>query len=330
EALTKLQNFDTSTLSRRDDLGSDMNFEAAIPPALRLIELYRRLPLPSLKELPQPALEKILTSANSSRKLFDSVQAFTLQQANPADQRTAIIQNITNQYDAAFNQLHQWISYGVTQTVDFNSLDAQARAAARAIEDRANEMEEAFQAQSEQLTELEQQYRQALAEQGVTKQAEYFHAAAEHHKVEGDKWAKYTWRWSVAVAFVAFLSFFTHRIPFIAPQNIPEAIQFIASKVLLIGAFSFMMIRAASNYRAHRHNEVVNRHKQNSLLTFNALAEAGSTQEARNIILNHASASISAQPESGYVRGGADGGSQQTNKIDLMPRLTAPLSGQDS
>lgn len=327
KALSKLQKYDVGSLGRRDALGSELNFEAAIPHAIRLIELYKRLPLNMLDELPSATLHKIFESTNASRKLLDSIQAFSLDQANPADQRRSIIQNIENQYDAAFNVVHPWVAYGVARTVDFNSLDSEARAVAKSIEDRAEEMQKAFDEQSQTLADLQEQYRKALAEQGVTKQAEYFHAAAEHHMEEAMKWAKYTWRWSAAVFVVALISFFAHRIPFIAPTNIPEAIQFIASKVLLIGALTFMLVRAASNYRAHKHNEVVNRHKQNSLLTFNALVEAGSTAEARNVILNHAASSIYSEPDTGYVRSRNDGGSQQTNMIDLMPRMTAPISG---
>ena len=129
---------------------------------------------------------------------------------------------------------------------------------------------------------------------------------------------------------MALISFVTHRIPFIAPTNIPEAIQFIASKVLLIGALTFMLVRAASNYRAHKHNEVINRHKQNSLLTFNALVEAGASPEARNIILNHASASIYSEPDSGYVKSKSDSAGPQLNLVDLMPRMTAPVGSPTS
>lgn len=187
-------------------------------------------------------------------------------------------------------------------------------------------MELTFADREKKLDQLEKRLRSTLAEQGVSMQAKYFGDEADKHVRMATKWGQFTGRWAAVVAMAAFASFFTHRIPWIAPASVAEAIQFIASKVLLIGALTFMLIRSARNYSAHRHNEVVNRHKQNALLTFNALVEAGATPETRNTVLNHAAASIYAQPDSGYVNSSADRGSSNTTLVEMLPRASAQLT----
>lgn len=87
-----------------------------------------------------------------------------------------------------------------------------------------------------------------------------------------------------------------------------------------------MLVRSSRNYLAHRHNTVVNRHKQNSLLTFNALVGASSTAEARNTVLNHAAASIYAVPDTGCVKGRSDSGPQNTTLVELLPRVSGRFS----
>lgn len=325
-ALARVQEVDTASLGRRDDLGQALNFEEIIPDVQKLIGLFKRIPKEVLAELPDQQLQQILGAANSTRKLFDDVMQFDPKQANPSDARTNLINQISGHYNSIFGNVYPWISYGVARTVDFNGLDTEARAVVKGLEDRAAAMEQVFEDREKKIDDLEQQLRSTLAEQGVSQQAKYFGDEADKHVTLANKWGQSTGRWAAAVAIAALASFFTHRIPWIAPTNVAEAIQFIASKVLLIGALTFMLIRSARNYRAHKHNEVINRHKQNALLTFNALVEAGATPETRNTVLNHAAASIYAQPDSGYVNSSSDRGTSNTTLVEMLPRASAQLT----
>lgn len=325
-ALAVLKDIDATSLGRTDVLGQAMNFEEIIPIAQKIILLFERVPTEVLNELPNQQLQQILEAANSTRQLFDQIGDFDPHQANPSEARNDIISRVRSQYDKIFLSIYPWVSYGVARTVDFNGLDTQARAAVKSIEDKSAAMELSLDERKIQLDDLETQLRSTLAEQGVSQQAKYFKDEAEQHKATAVVWGNRTWRWALAVTVVAIASFFTHRIPWIAPTNVVEAIQFVASKVLLIGALTFMMIRSARNYRASRHNEVTNRHKQNALLTFNALVEAGATPETRNTVLNHAAASIYAQPDSGYTNASADRGTSNTTLVEMVPRASAQFA----
>src|SRR5438045_5114225 len=88
----------------------------------------------------------------------------------------------------------------------------------------------------------------------------------------------------------------------IAPTNNYQAVQFCVSKLLIFSTIAFILYLCARTLMAHRHNEVVNRHRQNALLTFNALADATSSPQTREVVLTHASACIYAPQESGFSK----------------------------
>ena len=76
----------------------------------------------------------------------------------------------------------------------------------------------------------------------------------------------------------------------------------IISRVVLMSLLSFALVWMARNYRASRHNAVVNRHRENDLKTFRAFVEGPQDDpQVRNAILLQASQSIFAPQTSGYI-----------------------------
>lgn len=80
------------------------------------------------------------------------------------------------------------------------------------------------------------------------------------------------------------------------------SVQIAVSKFLVFSVLAYGVLACAKNYQSHRHNSVVNKHRQNALMTFRTFTESGGTLDARDTILNHAAAAIYAPVDSGYVR----------------------------
>ena len=59
ESLTRVQQFDASSLSREGDLGKQMSFSEAIKPAEALIDVYKRIPLTALEDFSDTQLNAI-------------------------------------------------------------------------------------------------------------------------------------------------------------------------------------------------------------------------------------------------------------------------------
>ncbi|MBX3182885.1 MAG: hypothetical protein KIT72_18170 [Polyangiaceae bacterium] len=78
--------------------------------------------------------------------------------------------------------------------------------------------------------------------------------------------------------------------------------------MLVFASMAYFLILAARNYMAHRHNAIVNKHRQNSLVTYRALVEAAGDAVNRDIILAKAADSIFGQQTTGFTKHDSDDG----------------------
>ena len=58
-------------------------------------------------------------------------------------------------------------------------------------------------------------------------------------------------------------------------DSTPDAIQLAVAKVFVFAAVSYAVYLCARNFLAHKHNAIVNRHRQNALLTYTTLRRGG-------------------------------------------------------
>src|SRR5690606_5836175 len=101
----------------------------------------------------------------------------------------------------------------------------------------------------------------------------------------------------------AILSLFLHRFEWIKPSSNAEMFQLITSKILIFTVLGYMLIMSARNYTTHKHNAVVNRHRQNALLTYQALVTAAEDTGTQDIVLAHAASCIFSPQETGFAHG---------------------------
>ncbi|MCU1418814.1 MAG: hypothetical protein JWP32_2988, partial [Schumannella sp.] len=63
------------------------------------------------------------------------------------------------------------------------------------------------------------------------------------------------------------------------------------------------LVLSSRNFMSHKHNMIINSHRESALHTFEALAKASNhDSSARDIILTHASACIFSPQETGYAK----------------------------
>lgn len=320
-SLARMQDFETGELERLD-LGKSFNFKDAVAPAERLISVFQKVPMDSLSELPDQELAKIQTQADAIFNIFTQISEFDETQQNATTARDTIINNLSNQYQKTFSNLMPFISYGVARTVDFQRLETEGRAALQGIKDQtANVLSEIETSKTDASNALEEIKRTA-AEQGVSQQAHYFSEEAKTHDTQANTWKKATRNWSIGLIVYGILSFFLHEIPFFTPENTPEAIVFVTSKILIFAVLTYMLVLSARNFLSHKHNAVVNKHRQNALMTFNALVSAGQGQDTQNIVLSHASSCIFTPQDTGYTKHGSANSGPMQNISDLIPKTT--------
>lgn len=166
--------------------------------------------------------------------------------------------------------------------------------------------------------------RDLAAEQGVSQQASYFKVEADKHDQLAADWEGYTIKVSVGLAIYALATAVLAML--YAPENPYQAVQFGLSKVLIFAVIAYMLFHCARTTQAHRHNAVVNRHRENALLTFNSLAAAASADESRDIVLTAAAGCIFSPQDSGYNKLGSSSSGSPVQIIEALPRIAQGLS----
>jgi hypothetical protein len=320
EALERVQTFDPDTLGRVDDLGRQMNFAEAVKPAEAIITVYKRIPMSALADFTDGQLNAILGQSNADYNLFKQILDFNAASSDAVSTRTNILANIKVRRDQVFDQLWQYVAYGVARITDTTLLETQARATIQGIEDEAAKL-------TEQLTKAKSDAESALAairavasEQGVSQQAIYFKDEAHAQETLADKWLTYTYRFAGALGAFALFSLFLHKFDWIRPASNAETVQLVTSKVLIFSVLGYLLIMAARNYTTHKHNAVVNRHRQNALLTYRALVTAAEGTGTQDIVLAHAASCIFSPQETGFSNGKGDTGGGSKSVLELLTK----------
>ncbi|MGB6189531.1 MAG: hypothetical protein WBF70_13295 [Aeromonas molluscorum] len=323
ESLDRIQTFDSSTLIRESELGNRLNFEEAVSPSQLLIDLYKRLSLTALQDIPDNGLTVIRDNANNHFKMFTQILEFDLEQANPGSVRTSYITNIKNSYQPAFQALHPYISYSLHRSADFQRLDSDARSTLQSIEDKADKIAKVLSQHEAEAKKVLAEIRQVAAEEGVTKQAVHFSAEYELHKSEAEKWQKYIVRLAIALGLFAVLSLFLHKVPFLKPTDTYDAIQLSISKFLIFFVIAYVLFLSAKNFLNHKHNAIVNKHRQNALMTHGALVEASGDEGVRDAVLLQAANCIFSPQSTGYASGSDSDVSNQKSMVEILSRPVA-------
>ena len=323
-SLQRIQQFEATTLARTEDLGREMNFSPIVPAAERIVELYQRVQVSILDDLTDEQLQQIRSLADADYNVFAEILAFSATRSDAVPFRTQLINNAMVRRDQIFTQLWQFVAYGAARATNTALLESQARGAIQAIADRTNELTEKLKSDQVAAEGALKAIRAAALEQGVSQQAEYFKTEADSQEINAGKWLTWTVRAAVAVLVCAVLSLGLHKISWLHPESPWESAQLFASKFLFFAVLGYALVLCARNYSASKHNAVVNRHRQNALLTYRAIATAAGEKGTEDIILANASACIFSPQETGYsgsVAEGAGGGAKSV--LELMTKSPA-------
>lgn len=323
ESLSRIQKFDAALLPRESELGSRLNFSDAVEPAQQLIDLYNRLSVTALQDFPDNILTPIRDNSNNHFKLFSQILDFDPSQQDPNGVRNNLIKQVEGAYQPAFQALHPYISYSLHRSADFQRLDSDARATLQSIEDKANKISKNLSQHEENAKAALDEIRRVAAEEGVTKQAAHFNAEYEHHKTEADKWQGYAVKLAIGLGVFAVVSLFIHKIPFFNPENTYDAIQLSISKVLIFSVIAYMLFLSSKNFLNHKHNAIVNKHRQNALMTHTALVEASGDEGVRDAVLLQAANCIFSPQSTGYTQTGESEASNQKSMVEILSRPVA-------
>ena len=331
DSLRRMQDFDPEQLSREADLGRQMGFRAAVDPARKLIRLYRQLSLSSLSDFPDDELSQIKERADADYNQFKEILDFEAASFNDAaSHRENLIQNIQNAYQPVFSILHPLIAFSVSRSVDLQRMETEAHATLQSVQDQAESITKGLESRQAEAEQILEKIREVAAEQGVSQQAVYFKDESDRHDTLAAEWRFRTSLFALGLVSYAVFSLFMHKIiPGLNPENDMQSAQLIASKILIFSVIAYMLLLSARNFLANQHNAIINKHRQNALVTFRALVEAAKDEDNSDIVLMQAASCIFTPQETGYTRAGAGGGKQgmTTPVIELLRKASSKVDG---
>jgi len=325
ESLERVQNFNANDLVQSRRLG-ESSFDRAVEPAQKVILLFKQLPATTLDYLGDEELTVVKSQANSIYQIFSEIQKFDLNAGDVFNRQNQTIDYLRNAYQGHFTRLHPLISYSIARTANFNELVENGRAAVQEIRDKTEKLMDEIEGQRSEAKKILDEVRKTAAEHGVTQEAMYFKEEADLHQIEAKEWRIRTNIMAIAVGAYGIATLFFHKVAWLTPQNTYETVQFTVGKVLIFFILVYMLALCAKNFLSNRHNEIVNRHRQNSLMTYRTLVAAGGTPEARDSILNHAAASVYRLHDTGYAKSGNSSGSSSSSIVEMLPRTSLPLN----
>lgn len=310
----KVQTFDPASIARTRDLGNAFAFTPAVLAATGIVQLFRQISDELLAELPSQVHSVVHSHAETCWNTIQSMLQFDPNKSqNAAAERQALIDQLKNQHYEALVHLAPTLAYAANRERDLSATEAQAQALLASAQVTSAEIESLKQ----QSTNIIEDVRKLAAKAGVTTQANYFDEQATTHATDAGKWQTRTYRFAGGLAAFALA---TWIIGFwVEPKTTYQAVQWGLSKLLIFTTIAFLLFLSSRTLMANRHNEVVNRHRHNALRTFNALSEAATSEQTREVVLTHASACIYAPQESGFTKPAA--GQSSPSLVEILPRV---------
>lgn len=304
KSLLRVQTFDVEKLPRIEELGTQLSFIDAKAPAERIINLFKKIPIEYLGEIAIDQVNYLQSHADTYYNNLNDILKFD-PKTDPPSTRSSLIDGVSNSFQHYFNQLHPIISYCASLQRDFAGMEREFRSKMQSSEDKATATMQELEDRNKEAEKILAEVRKVAAEQGVSQQALYFQQESMDHDKEAASWKNLTIWTSILLVIYAICSAFAHKLEWLTPSDAYQAFQLGLSKILIFVVLAYMLLLCARNFLSHKHNSIVNKHRQNALLTFNALVDAAGNTDRRDVILTYAAACIFSPQDTGYVKGGS-------------------------
>lgn len=307
QLLTTIAARDVEKLIRR---GLEFSFEE-IEPRMREAQLISKAAL-AVKDIWPIAGEETLEKDMSAGlreyvKQLDRLAAYQSSVENPGAHLNRLVDDFNASYRKLFDFWCPFLTYSRFRAgggVEERKLLAELQRHA----DGATSSVNATRALESEATRILESIQASAGKVGIQSYAAFFQGEAATHTRVAKIWLGFT----VAALIVSVLYAYSllrsvDQPKIVAAVSAVEVVHTTVVRVLLLSLLSYGVLFCARSYRAHRHNVIVNRHRMNSLNTFQAFSEAAHGDEAaRSAVLLHAAQSIFCAQSTGYTTSEAD------------------------
>jgi hypothetical protein len=281
-----------------------LNFKDIVPQLVGLEILLGKLANADLSSVPLKLVLDLNQRLQTIEKICRRIETFDIRQNNAVAERDALQSQIGDQYAELFSRVMPIVGFGAAVKEDLEAVQAslanQVDAVVTSVLKRQGATLDGIVAASKQSHEILDAMRTASAKVGISVHSRVFEEQAKEHKWQATMWALAT----LVAAFVT-VAWGAAAVWWLSPAPTATAaviVQETLGKFIIFSGLSYALLWSARNYSANRHNYVLNKHKENSLRTFETFAKAAdSDPDIKSAILLQATTSIFAAQATGYT-----------------------------
>ena len=314
---------DLKDVARLEDLGKEYHFSAAPTYIAGIVSLINSIDPDNTDVIPPQVWREVNNLLGQVITIVEHITSFRPNQANPIAERDSIEQQLSDLHYQLFGRLSE-ISSATNLSSDLSAfrgaisqsqqaLSEQVSQLLKGYEERTSEIEnsaakvlseakESAVSSSSAIRDLLEKTRNEAAEIITAREAEHFSNASVEFKDSAERWLKATVA-SVLVLIIGAMVFLVMAsFGLYSKLDAVSGVQVGLAKLFLFGVLGYVAAQCAKNYFAAKHNEAVNRHRQNAILAYRALVEATGSPEHRDIVLTHAAAAVFAPQDTAFVK----------------------------
>lgn len=285
-------------VAREGYLGKDLSFAPAVPYVRRLIDLFKPFQGKDLSQIGYSNLAQIQSQAEGVANTLRQIKQFSPNRSgNVGGERLQLINQIRDVYDGLFASVAPISAFLSSSDQTLDALRSQTQQQAAAL----TEMRNVAESQLTQMGEILKAARDASAKVGVSAHASSFRDQADSHRRSARLWLEVGAVFAVAAALWAWFGF--SHIP--EPTNGTSAafqyLHFGIPRVIVLSLLFYAVFWSAKNYVSHTHNEVVNRHRQNALKTFETFVQSTADAATKDAVLVRTTEAVFMPQPTGYL-----------------------------
>ena len=297
---------DIEDLVQTSRLGNEMDFRELRPLFEKTILLFQALSTANLDFATETRLQRLANDATGIKNEFDQFKTFPPSQL--PNRRARI-----DQYKRRFEEVYESVApvLGVSQHANLEQYEARAKASLNLLEEDRGKFDSQKAEMERELKETLLKAKETAQKVGIAAHAAYFRTESREHENGAKIWLVITVLLAVATAIFAGWNYrrtfalleAPPQLTGTSPTALPAGaiVQLAIAKFIIFSVMFSAVLWAARIYRAHRHNYVINKHRQNALSTFEAFAKAAGDSETKNAVLLQATQCIFSPQSTGYL-----------------------------
>ncbi len=158
--------------------------------------------------------------------------------------------------------------------------------------------------------------KENMATTGIADYADIFQKESNIHKKNSQYW----FYGIIGIVIVIIITALCLLLGCFSPQDdkMRTLVQFTFAKLIIFSSLFFLLTLAFKSYKASKHNEILNKHRQNAITTFEKFVKSANDDRTKNAVLLQTVDAIFSQQNTGYNDSDNDVVSPQTKILEII------------